>query len=58
MFLSSKTQTLYEENVKLCWNFAKGTTAKAQGIMAIAVGALGYFEACTLDQDCGTQSTA
>ncbi len=27
---------LYEENVNLYWNFAKGTTAKAQGTTAIA----------------------
>ena len=26
--------------------FAKGTTAKAQGTKAFAVGAVGYFEAC------------
>ena len=29
----------------LYWNFAKGTTAKAQGTMATAVDAVGYFEA-------------
>ncbi len=27
---------------------AKGTTAKAQGTMAFAVGAVGYFKACTI----------
>ena len=27
-------------------NFAKGTTAKAQGSPEIAVGAVGYSEAC------------
>ncbi len=32
----------YEENVNLYWNFAKGTTAKAQGTTAVAVG---YFKA-------------
>ena len=31
-----------EDNLSLYWNFAKGTTAKALGITAIAVG---YFEA-------------
>ncbi len=35
-----------EEYVNLYWNFAKGTTTKAQGTTAIAVGAVGYFEAC------------
>ncbi len=38
-------QALYEENVNLYLNFARGTTAKAQGTTAIAVGAVGYFEA-------------
>ena len=38
---------LYEDNLNLYCNFAKGTTAKAQGTAAIAVGALGYLEACT-----------
>ena len=32
-----------EEN--LFWNFEKGTTAKAQGITAIAVGPVGCFKA-------------
>ncbi len=36
----------YEENVNLYWNLAKCTTAKAKGTTAIAVGAVGYFEAC------------
>ena len=38
----------YEESVNFYWNFVKGTTAKAQGIMAIAVGVVGDLEACTL----------
>ena len=38
-FLSDKGQ-LYEENLILHWNFAKGTTAKAKGTTAIAVGAV------------------
>ena len=29
-----------DEDKNLCWNFAKGTNAKAQGSMVIAVGAL------------------
>ena len=37
---------LCEDNLNLYLNFAKGTTAKAQGTMAIAVGVVGHFEAC------------
>ena len=37
-FLAGKGH-LYEENLNLYWNFA-------QGIPAIAVGAVGYFYAC------------
>ena len=33
----------YKENVNLYWNFEKGTTPKALGI--IAMGAEGYFKA-------------
>ncbi len=33
---------------KFVLNFAKGTTAKAQGTTASAVGAVGYFEACNI----------
>ena len=29
--------------MNLYWNFAKGTSAKAQGTTAVAVGARGYF---------------
>ena len=36
---------IYEENVNLCWNFAKGTTAKAQGTTALAVGSVDKFKA-------------
>ena len=32
----------YEEN--LVWNFAKDTSAKAQGTTAITVGVMGYLE--------------
>ena len=35
---------LYKEKVTLYRNLAKGTTAKAQGITAIAVAGRGYFE--------------
>ena len=34
--------------MKLYWNPAEGTTAKAQGTNAIAVEARGYFKACNL----------
>ena len=41
------------KNVNLYWNFAKGTTAKAQGITAIDVCVVGYFEDCvTLSNVC------
>ena len=33
------------ENVSLCWNFAEGTSATAQGTLAIAVGDVSYYEA-------------
>ena len=36
-----------KESVNLYWNFAKGTTAKAQDTTAITVGAEGYFEVCS-----------
>ena len=45
---SSGNGHFYELNVKLYWNLAGGTTAKAQGTTAIAVGAVGYFKACNL----------
>ncbi len=32
-------------NVNFYWNLTEGTTAKAQGTTAIAVGAVDYFEA-------------
>ena len=38
--LSSK-EHLYEDSLNLYCNFAKGTTAKAQGITVTAVGAMG-----------------
>ena len=40
---SGKGHFYDEENLSLYWNLAKGTTAKAPGTMAIAVGAVGYF---------------
>ena len=40
---SSGKRNNYEENVNFYWNFVKDTTTKAQGTMAIAVGAKGYF---------------
>ena len=54
MLKDSKTYTQFWESLKskfitkmfLYWNFAEGTTVKAQGTMAIALGAVGYFEAC------------
>ena len=39
--LSSFKGHFFEEIVNLYWNFAKGTPAKAQGTMAIAVDAEG-----------------
>ena len=48
LFSSGKHGTckrhFFEENVNLCWDFAKGTTAKAQGTTAIDVGAVGQFK--------------
>ena len=38
---SSGEGQFYQENVNFYWNLAKGTTAKAQGTTAIAVGAVG-----------------
>ena len=36
----------YEDIRNLYRNLAKGTTVKAQGTTAIAVGVVGYLEAC------------
>ena len=50
-FSSSKGQ-FYEDN----HNFAKGTTAKAQGTTTICVVAVGYFEQCNLGMHSGLKS--
>ena len=47
-FPSGKGAKFCEGKVNLYWNFSKGTTAKAQGTVAIAAGAVGYFKACFL----------
>ena len=44
--VSSGKGHFYEENVNSYWNL-KGLAAKAKGTTAIAVVAVGSFEACT-----------
>ena len=42
---SSGKGHFYEANENLYWKFSKGT--KAKGTTAIAVGVVGYFDACS-----------
>lgn len=37
----------YEENVNFHLSLTEGTTGKAEGTMAIALGTMGHFETCT-----------
>ena len=43
---SSDKGHFFEDNFNFYWNFAKGTAE--QGIIAIAMGVVGYFKTCDL----------